>query len=213
MHIVLDANIIIAEGYGDSDQFQILLSNLDNLHHRLYVPQSVIEEVVAKFERDYDEDTREISRRMRNLSWRLNRRLPSPIDGLDGENESTLFRRRLEERFSGSNCMILGYPDISHEELVRRASARVKPFNEEGAGYRDTLIWESVLGLAAEVDSDVILLSNDRDFRRKRGGLHSDLVSQLRSHGLPRNKVKLVSSLRDFVATYIRPSLPEGTLE
>ena len=213
MHIVVDANVIIAEGYGDSEPFRILLATLETLDHNLYVPRPVLEEVVAKFDREFDEDTREIRRKTRNLSWRLNRILSSSIDGLDRENETTLFRRRLEERFSASNCMILEYPDISHEELVRRAAARIKPFNEEGSGYRDTLIWETVINLAARVDPEVIFVSDDRDFRNKQKELHSDLVSQLSSRGLPRDKVKLASSLRDFVATYIRPSLPEGTLE
>ena len=210
MHIVPDANIIIAEGYGDSEPFQALLSGLDRLQYNLYVLNSVLEEVVAKFERDFDEDTREIRRRLRNLSWRLGRGLSSPINGLDKENEIALFRRRLEARFSASNRQILEYPDISHEELVRRAAGRVRPFNQEGAGYRDALIWEGVLNLAESVDSQVVLISGDNDFRNRRGELHIDLVDQLASRGLPRNKVILVSSVRNFVDAYIAPSTQGG---
>ena len=207
MHIVPDANIIIAEGYGDSEQFRTLLSGLDRLQYTLYVPKSVFEEVVAKLERDFDEDTREIRRRIRNLSWRLDRGLSSPIDGLDKEHEVALFRRRMEARFSTSNRRILEYPDISHEELVKRAATRIRPFNESGAGYRDALIWEVVLNLAESVDSQVALISGDNDFRSRRGELHSDLVDELASRGLPRDKVILVGSVRNFVDAYIEPSI------
>lgn len=211
MHIVPDANIIIAEGYGDSDQFRALLSGLDSLQYNLYVPKSVLEEVIAKFERDFDDDAREIRRRIRNLSWRLDKALSSPIDGLDKENEIALFRRRMEERFIASNRRILEYPDISHEELVRRAAARIRPFNESGAGYRDALIWEVVLNLAESVDSQVALISSDNDFRNRSGELHSDLVNELASRGLPRDKVILASSVTRFSEVYIDPHFQEGT--
>ena len=210
MHIIPDANIIIAEGYGDSEQFRMLLSGLERLQYNLYVSKPVFEEVVAKFVRDFDEDTREIRRRIRNLSWRLDRGLPSPIDGLDKENEVALFRRRLEARFSASNRRILEYPDISHEELVKRAAMRVRPFNESGAGYRDALIWEVVLNLAESVDSQVALISSDNDFRNRRGELHSDLVDELASRGLPRDKVILASSVTNFSRTHIDPHIQEG---
>ena len=210
MHIVSDANIIIVEGYGDSEHFRTLLSGLDRLQYNFYVPKSVFEEIVAKFERDFDEDTREIRRRIRNLSWRLDRRLSSPIEGLDKENEVALFRRRMEARFSASNRRILEYPDISHEELVRRAAARIRPFSESGAGYRDALIWETVLNLAESVDSQVALISSDNDFRNRSGELHSDLVNELASRGLPQDKVILASSVTNFSETYIDPHFQEG---
>ena len=212
MHIVPDANVIIAEGYGDSYDFRVLIDALNNisLGYTLCVPESVLDEVAAKFERDFDDDTREIRRRIRNLSWRLDRVLSSPIEGLDKENEVALFRSRMEARFSASNRQILEYPDISHEELVRRAAARIRPFNESGSGYRDALIWETVLNLAESVDSQVALITSDNDFRNRSGELHSDLVNELASRGLPRDKVILFNSVRNFVNTYINPDAQGG---
>ena len=48
MYIVLDSNIIIGAGYGNSAQFRLLLDTLDALQNTLCVPKVVLEEVVAQ---------------------------------------------------------------------------------------------------------------------------------------------------------------------
>ena len=208
MHIVVDANIIIAEGFGNNHRFQTLLSTLEVSGYNLYVPSLVVEEVVAKFGRVFDEGVQGI----RILSRRLRIDLPASVYALDRESESSQFRSKLLAQFNAPNCTILDYPETPHEELVRRATAREKPFDENGTGYRDALIWESVLDLAGNVDSEVILLSNDDDFHSSGGGLHNDLIRQIEERGLSRDRVILFRALDAFF-TYIRTSLPEGTLE
>lgn len=108
---------------------------------------------MGKFSRDFDEDAREIRRRMRDLSELLGKDLSSTVnnvgEALDKTNEVTSFRERLEAQFD----RILDYPDTQHEVLVSRAVTRIKPFDEEGEGYRDAMIWETVLELASEVDT------------------------------------------------------------
>jgi len=109
---------------------------------------------------------------------------------------------------------IIGYPDTPHEDLVKRAMARRKPFNENGVGYRDSLIWETTLSLATRLDTQVILLSkNTNDFGDDERELHPDLIEDLADLELPRDKVILVSSLEDFVNAYIDPILSRGNLE
>lgn len=205
MHIVPDANIIITEGFGNSLQFQTLLSTLEVSGHNIYVPKLVIEEVVAEFERVFEEGVRGL----RILSRRLRIDLPASVETLDKGTESTQFRSRLETQFDVPNCAILDYPSISHEELVIRAATRTKPFDERGSGYRDALIWETVLNLATEVNSEVAFISDDNDFRNRSGELHSELVRQLDRRGLPRDRVILVRSLKNFMDTYMRPTPQE----
>lgn len=208
MHIIPDANIIIKEGFGNNRRFQTLLSTLEVSGNHLYVPSLVVEEVVAEFGRVFDEGVRGI----RILSRRLRIDLPASVDALDRQSESAQFRNRLLAQFNAPNCTILGYPETSHEDLVMRATAREKPFDQNGTGYRDALIWESVLDLVDNVDSEVVLLSNDDDFHGSGGRLHSDLIRQLEGRGLSGDSVILFRAL-DIFFNYIRPSLPEGNLE
>ena len=214
MHIVSDADIIIAEGYGNSAQFRLLLNTLGILQHNLYIPELVIAEVVSRFKRTYDRRRQRITDEVEWLSRHLDLDLPSPIAMLDKRMKAELFRNRLIERFKNPNCSIIGYPDTPHEDLVKRATARRKPFNENGVGYRDSLIWETTLSLAIGSDTQVVLLSkNTNDFGDGERELHPDLIEDLADLELPRDKVILVSSLEDFVNAYIDPILSRGNLE
>ena len=205
MHIVPDANVIIAEGYGDSDQFRALLSALETSGHRLYVPRSVLEEIVARFESVFDRDATRVAGALESLSRRLGRQLPSPLGAVDRAQESALFRRRLEALFDNSNCGVLDYPDIEHEELVRRAARRIRPFNEGGSGYRDALIWEAVMRLAATTSSQIALVTSDNAFYHERQGnaLHGDLINEMAERGMPSDKVIVMRSVRAFRHAYI----------
>ena len=212
MHIIPDANIIIGADYGRSPPFRDLLSTLEGLPHDLCVPRVVMEEVVGKFSRDFDEDAREIRRRMRDLSNLLGKDLSSTVnkveEALDKANEVASFRERLEAQFD----RILDYPDMEHEVLVERAVTRIKPFDEEGVGYRDALIWETVLDLASEVDSEVAFISNDRDFSNQKRELHNELTSQMDERGVSRDRVILFRSLGGFI-DYLQSDLPEVSIE
>ena len=145
---------------------------------------------------------------MRDLSRLLDKDLSSAVNNvdevLDKTNEVASFRERLEAQFD----RVLDYPDIQHEVLVMRAVTRTRPFDEEGEGYRDALIWETILKLASEVDSEVVFISNDNDFSNQGRELHNDLAVQMDELGLSKDRVLLFRRLGDFI-TYLQPNLPE----
>jgi hypothetical protein len=63
--------------------------------------------------------------------------------------------------------VILPFPRITHEAVVKRALQRRQPFDPEGKdGYRDTLLWESLIELTA--NDEVVFAS--RDIRAFFGG-------------------------------------------
>ena len=92
--------------------------------------------------------------------------------------------------FGGSlslyRAKITPYPDISHEIIARRALDRRKPFDVRGHnGYRDTLLWISVL--SAATDSKVMFVSdNSADFAKNKQmptELADDLLKDLTAAG------------------------------
>jgi hypothetical protein len=78
---------------------------------------------------------------------------------------------------------VLPYPAVPHRQVVARALARRRPFDPRGrGGYRDTLIWESVLELARQggVAHVVLVTRNHKDFAAGDGsGWHADLRADL----------------------------------
>ena len=205
MQVVLDANIIVSEGFGNSALFRFFLSSSELTGYRAFVPKPVIEEVVGQYRQRLDSGIKKVETETKKLSDLLNRPLLLPTADL--QQEVTRFTNELELMLIESNCTLLDYPDIPHEDIVWRAIARRRPFDNKGSGYRDTLVWQSVLDLADRADSRVALLAADKDFQDEEGTLHPDLGEDLENRGQSKDKVLLVNSLLDFVDTYIRPNL------
>ena len=206
MHVVLDANTIISEGFGDSARFRLFLTTRSAAGYTICVPASVIEEVVGGFRRVIERELTRVEDGLGILSRRLAKPLLSPITSVDIESEASYFRDRLESQLKEHASTILEYPSTLHHELVKRAVARIKPFDEKGSGYRDALIWESVLDLLDKVNGQVVLISSDRDFGDK-GTLDPDLADELSDRGQDEGKVILVSSLLGFIDIHVRPKL------
>ena len=209
MHIVLDANAIVSEGFGNSRQFKALLSVANALGYTIVVPQVVVDEVVARFSKSLEAEVEAVRSRLAKLSNWMSRSLESPIGVLNVADETESFKRTLLKKFEDANVVVAGYPDTPHEELVRRATSRTRPFDDNGSGYRDTLIWMTVLDLVTETGEQVVLVAADKAFRNKeRPNLHRDLTTQVsditRAGG---NRVALSINLSSLVDDHIRPYL------
>ena len=210
MRIVLDATTVIAEGYGRSARFRTLLSASAAAGYTVYIPRVAIAETAGKFSRELDRHSQSARRTLGQLSRLLGERPESPDLKIDPEAETTLFEEALLEQLSDADVSILPYPEVAHEELANRAISRKRPFDEKGSGYRDALIWFSILRLASESDDPILLVAGDEDFGDgKKGVLHSDLIDDLICNGHPHDRVLLSKSLAQVIDEYIRPSLTE----
>ena len=141
------------------------------------------------------------------LSSLLGQSIVSPMEGFDSKEETKAFRERLLYRLGMTESRILDYPDTLHETLVKRATSRKRPFDDNGSGYRDALIWESVLDLAKQVEGPIVLVTKDKDFREGSSNLHGDLIKDLERLGLPEDKVVLATDLAGLVDQHVRPNL------
>ena len=209
-HFVLDANTVIAEQYGASAHMRALLSASSAVGFQVHLPKVVLEEIAAKYERELSKNAKEAGKSLSNLSRLLGRSIDSSVEGFDSKEETKAFRERLRYRLGMTESRILDYPDTLHETLVKRATSRKRPFDDNGSGYRDALIWESVLELAKQVTGPIVLVTKDKDFREGSGNLHRDLIKDLDRLGLPEDKVILATDLAGLVDQHVRPNL--GTL-
>ena len=214
MHIVLDTNSVVSEGFGNSKQFKALLSVSNALGHTIVVPQLVIDETVAKFNRTLASEVETVRNRLSKLSNWIDRSLESPVESLNLGHETESFKSALHAKLKDANVVVVSYPDTPHEALVRRATSRTRPFNEAGSGYRDTLIWMSVLDVVASTTERVVLVAADNDFSRSKEDhrLHGQMVAEVtKIHGRDANSVTLAKDLAQLVNEHIRPSLNNVT--
>ena len=220
MHIFLDANSIIDQGYGTFSETEELLLITGALGHQIHVPQVALEEVVACFSRSLAEKASAVRGQIGELSKLIGRELEYPINPVDLPDETRLFRDCLENRLALANINIPQYPSISHEEIVNRATSRRRPFDNNGSGYRDTLLWFNILELTGELDGKILLVSRDKDFRGTSDNLHQDLAEDLSRKNQPNDKVVLTLSIPDLLRDHVHPSVrdnfvqaPLGTLD
>ncbi len=101
----------------------------------------------------------------------------------------------------------LPYPIIDARELAQRSIQEYRPFLKGDKGYRDYLLWISILNALQADDCNYILVSNDNGFYAENSTqLHPDLEKELASLKLS-GRVAARKSLADVVDEFIKPQL------
>ncbi len=177
----------------------------------LIVPDLVLREAAHVYRRHFG-----ASQRALREAVRAQRRFPVGGDGqsledidvdLDPQVAADDYERRLREQLDAANAEVVALPDIDHHALVSRALSGDPPFDADGrTGYRDALIWHSVLEAVAEYGSLAFISANSGDFAasKKRPNelarrLQEDVAS-LRGVGCANPQVRLRSTPGEFVA-------------
>lgn len=194
--LVLDSNELARDLTCVSLRYQ-LIEHLGSTHWmQVFVPAVVFEECVANYQRAV---TRALA--ATTVSDKERRRLGLHIiEPLTEEG----YREYLAERFDYRlGFSVLPWPDIPHADLVARAVRRTPPFNENGGGYRDALVWFDVARLARE-GRDVVLVSSDkRAFAGPDGELSQALTAEVADAS---GSVQLVPEL----GPWLLAALPQG---
>lgn len=136
------------------------------------IPPLVLDEVVAAHARASEESETAVKRIQRQRK-RLG--LPRLVETAEPGSYREYLETRLDEHLGFGP---LSWPSIDHKSLVERAIGRTPPFDAHGGGYRDSLIWTSVLELARE-GHHVVLVSGDRAFSGSGESLHPVLQEEV----------------------------------
>lgn len=117
------------------------------------------------------------------------------------------YRKDLNQRLTELGASRPDYTKIKHKWLVSRAFGPRRPFRDDDRGYRDALIWHSVLHDIASTEHQTYFVSaNTKDFGDSEGKLHGDLVADLKEAGL-NGRVTYMHDLHAFVDKVIKPAL------
>ncbi|MHC1719239.1 MAG: PIN domain-containing protein [Clostridiaceae bacterium] len=112
----------------------------------------------------------------------------------------------LDRLIAGNEIRLIDYPSISHKCVVNSALSGEKPFSTDGKkGYRDFLIWQSVLSVANSYPTESMhfVSSNTNDFSDAKDHLHTDLLKQIPTS----LTITYWSSLKNFFNNEIQPIL------
>lgn len=214
MHILLDTNPIISDGFGRSANFNRFLELAHEHGITVYVPSVVLDEVVGRFAKDLSDSVEKANAELAFMSRRVARDLGTFNTVLDVNKEVGSFRSEFSTRLAEAGVAVPQYPIVSHRDVTDRAIYRRKPFRDKGVGYRDTLIWLTALELADQVEDNIVLVTNNiQDFGDGSTRLHGQLQEDLENRGHERDKVALVTSIKDVVQQQIGPYLRQTFFE
>ncbi len=96
-------------------------------------------------------------------------------------------------------------PEVTVAELYEQAIQERRPFRARGRGFKDTLIWRTILDLALD-DEVVLITENYLDFAESddhKDILHPHLREDLASQGLEPNRVRVLETLRTFITLHV----------
>lgn len=99
---------------------------------------------------------------------------------------------------------------MSHGDVIRRALIPAKPFVEGGRGYRDAVVWYTIIELVRNSNEDVVFITeNSTDWSEgKESRFHHSFLEELEGGGLPANRLLLLRNLAEFNRRYTVSTLP-----
>lgn len=168
---------------------------------RLVVPEMVMMEVTGRFRAHASSELEKLKSGQRLLT-RLGMEIDWPDLDVDVGEMADRYRASLEARVLGARGIIAQLPDVDLMRLVKKAIDRTPPFDSNGNGFRDALLWEHVLQ-QLDTAATVALISNDhRAFAASKdqpGVLSSGLTAEVAGRGFDEDAVRLYPDVAAFL--------------
>lgn len=196
MNVVLDTNILREDLLMKSTKFNILFDYLKKTNSKIIMPKIVYQEIAAVYER-------EIIDRLQGF-----RKAKGALEGalVGGSiqdfkivitNEVEKYLAFLKKKLGISDNDIVPYKDDYLKEIVERAIRRTKPFSERDEGFRDALLWLTILDIARTTDQKILIfISNNVKHFASNGCLHYTLLKEAEDEGLT---IKYYNSISHFI--------------
>jgi hypothetical protein len=209
MKVILDSSVFVRDLQMNTPSFRTFLSQAANVGHQFMMLEIVQDELLNKYKEMLYEHKRKIDGGIRDLRVQTGRDLAIYLTDDDIVQMVDEYADHLHQQLKESKVIMVQYPSVSHQKVVQRALQRRRPFDSEGQrGYRDTLIWESILELITKEPAEVAFISqNPRDFAEKTNVLHSVLSEEITALNNNNIAVTYYPDLDSFVSQEITPRL------
>ncbi len=208
MLIVLDTTETFNDLRLEGPDFRFLSSYVARHPVKLFIPRIVVQETANHFRESLEQAHDKLRAAGRGVT-RLAPELEVTIHAtFDAEQILATYKTHLDKRLKILSASLPNYDTVKMEVVVERALQRRKPFDPEGRkGFRDALVWETVLELLRQHRKPLILVTkNKRDFG-EHGKLADDLLDDLKQHGLADLQVTVCEGLARFVEEQVKPEL------
>jgi hypothetical protein len=206
MRIVLDTTALRKDFPLNSPDMRLLREFLHKTGSNLFISAIVLDEIKNLHRESLERTKMDFLADLRRLLAWSTVVLPDIDIQTESDNYANVLKERLRTEY---RARFIPYPDISHNALVSRDLARRKPFSESGKGYRDALIWYSILGLLTSESEEVAFVTaNTKDFwNSDKTGLHPDLVADTKGNRIKSKRLHLFHGVDTFNSAITKPKL------
>ncbi|RYF48369.1 MAG: DUF4935 domain-containing protein [Cytophagaceae bacterium] len=203
MLIVLDTSAVIPDFYFQGPSLGALLSECYRVPATIAISEVVRAELVVNHRRRLEKLRDEVEKfRGCFLGYRSSVLPDSQIDDLEDQYVAWVNNHlRLK-------CIPLPMPSLSHAAIIERMAMVRRPFQEGGRGYKDFLIWRSIIEWLLVNKEDICFVSeNKKDFSDASGGMHPDLLAEMDSFSIDRKRIRYYETAKDCYEKEIAPHL------
>ena len=218
--IILDTNILIRDPLFKKAHATTLVEGCKVCNYRIFIPEVVIDELVGNCSKEIINQNAAIKKARNELAiWGIENQLAE----IDLKSAIKNFIEQLKKTLRDNFIDVEPYPEVSAKDLVTASYKNKKPFKDTGEGYKDYLIFQTVLDLLDETKDEIYFITNNhKDFCNKNKKLHPDLA-ELIPEEYKHLPITVYSSLHDFNAEILTPQfeslvkisaeIQEGTFE
>jgi hypothetical protein len=202
-YVAIDTTEFFDHPYLDSPRWKQLRTFLQRTNTTLIVPEVVVAETKRHFRTALTSALQKAEAAVANLKrfWGANS-LSIPVPDIDKACRD--YEPKLERQLQQFGAIIAPYSDVSLTAIVERCLANKRPFDSNGRkGFRDAVIWESIL-VAVNLPGDTIFVTRNTSDFGEHGGLHESLREEI--SGSCRS-ITVCDGLDKFVDEYVKPAL------
>lgn len=174
MLVIVDANVIMKDPLLRDRKWDAAKVAIDAERLRLVLPEVARSEAVGGYRRNHEEKIRQVMGVIRKSTDRAKVAAQALLEVYADEVKA--YESILNARLEDIGVEIPHPPELKHVEVTERAVHRLPPFNQDGGGYRDTLLWLTAIEQVEEEPFDnLILLSDDGIFTKRSAELAEEL--------------------------------------
>lgn len=195
-YIFLDTNIFYNNWFLKNANFNLLFNFIENTDSILLISELVCEEVENIHQRECQSIINTLTQEKNKLEKLVKNSIDLNFEALIPKEYN--FKSLLEDKCS--NIKYIPYDPIEQNIVVKRALKNIRPFQDEEKGYRDTLIWLSLLYYLSAHNiqtGDIYFITNNKDdfFDKKKTTFHQHLLNDI-------EQAKLKCSIHPFDSLY-----------
>lgn len=201
MYIFLDTNIFYDNWHLNNANFTLLANFVNNSGAILLISELVCQEV----DNIQDGKNRDAMSALQKAIKVFNHINAKSVE-VDFEKLNLAYSLKTLLNLQFNNVRYFGFNDVQQDQVVARAIKKILPFKEADKGYRDTMIWLSLLQELEKLNLEgevIFISSNSNDFFEKESrNFNEDLKRDIIEHKL-HCEFDNYTSLNNFLQTRV----------